>query len=75
MFVIAIIRFGNTAKSIDSGDEYPGVGSTFDVALAALMSPIGVSSLVLCVPRSHGNAVIMCAYDIEVAVRAAYQAV
>ena len=51
MFVIAIIRFGKTAKSIDSNDEYPGVGSTFDVALAALMSLIGVSSLVYV---SHG---------------------
>jgi putative membrane protein len=44
MFVLAITRFVKTAKSIDCEDERPGTGSKFDVALASLMSLVGVSS-------------------------------
>ncbi|QND71968.1 YidH family protein [Tardiphaga robiniae] len=44
MFVLAIIRFAKTARNIDSNDERPGAGSKFDVALAGLMSLVGISS-------------------------------
>jgi putative membrane protein len=44
MFSLAIIRFAKTAKDIDSDDERPGAGSKFDVALASLMSLVGISS-------------------------------
>jgi putative membrane protein len=44
MFVLAIIRFVKTARNIDCEDERPGIGSKFDVALASLMSLVGVSS-------------------------------
>jgi putative membrane protein len=44
MFVLAIIRFVKTARNIDCEDERPSAGSKFDVALAGLMSLVGVSS-------------------------------
>jgi len=44
-FVLAIIRFTKTASNIDSNDERLNAGSKFDVALAGLMSLVGISSL------------------------------
>lgn len=46
MFVLAIIHFARTARKIDSDDEYPGAGSKLDVALAGLLSMVGISCFV-----------------------------
>ena len=55
MFILAIIRFAKTARDIDSDDERPGAGSKFDVALASLMSLVGVSSFLY---MSHALAAV-----------------
>lgn len=55
MFVLAIIRFAKAASNIDSNDERPGAGSKFDVALAGLMSLVGVSSFLY---MSHALAAV-----------------
>ena len=55
MFILAIIRFAKTARDIDSDDERPGAGSKFDVALASLMSLVGISSFLY---MSHALAAV-----------------
>ena len=55
MFVLAIIRFAKTARDIDNNDERPGAGSKFDVALASLMSFVGISSFLY---MSHALAAV-----------------
>jgi putative membrane protein len=55
MFVLAIIRFVKTARNIDCEDERPSAGSKFDVALAGLMSLVGVSSFFY---LSHASAAV-----------------
>jgi putative membrane protein len=55
MFILAIIRFAKTARDIDSDDERLGAGSKFDVALASLMSLVGISSFLY---MSHALAAV-----------------
>ena len=43
MFGLAMIRYVRTARDIESADERAGTGARFDIALASLMSLIGVS--------------------------------
>jgi putative membrane protein len=56
IFILAIIRFAKTARDIDSDDERPGAGSKFDVALASLMSLVGISSFLY---MSHALAAVL----------------
>lgn len=55
MFILAIIRFAKIASNIDSNDERPGAGAQFDVALAGIMSLVGISSLLY---MSHALAAV-----------------
>lgn len=55
MFVLAIIRFAKTAGNIDTNEERSRAGSKFDVALAGLMSLVGISSVLY---MSHALAVV-----------------
>ena len=55
MFILAIIRFAKTARDIDSDDERSGAGSKFDVALASLMTLVGISSFLY---MSHALAAV-----------------